>query len=195
MTFVEVMFAIGILLLILGAVYTFEANIFSYNRQASGSFQVAQDAQVIVKTLGKELRGAAPSAIGAYAIESVSTSSISFYSDIDGAGATELVKYYLTGNTLYKSVIKPTGSPAVYNQGSAVVRSLVTSVRNSTSTPLFNYYDGTYDGSTGAMTYPIQITNIRLVEVVLTLDVDPKNSPLPLTYSVRSSLRNLKSNL
>lgn len=195
MTLVEVIFAIAILFLVMGAVYAFQINIFKYNTEASGSFRVAQDAQLIVKMMGRELRGSAPSANGAYAIVSVSTSSVAFYSDIDGAGTTELVRYYLVGNNLQKSVIIPTGAPAVYNPASALVRTIITNVRNSTSTPAFLFYDGNYDGTSAPMPYPIQITNIRLIEVILTLDIDPNNSPLPLTYSVRSSLRNLKSNL
>ncbi len=55
-TLVEVFISMAIFVAVMVAVGTFLVNIYSNNRTVSGSFQTAQDAQVILKTMLTELR-------------------------------------------------------------------------------------------------------------------------------------------
>ncbi len=194
-TLVEVFITIGVFLLIMGAVAAFESNVFIHQRSISGSFRTAQDAQILLKTMLKELRGMEPGANGAYALVSAATSSVSFFADPGNDGTTEEITYFLATSTLYRGVIQPSGSPATYNPANQVNSPIVTNVRNSPSTPLFQYFDTNYNGTSSPLSMPVTVTAVRLIKINLTLDVDINRSPQPVTYSAQANLRNLKTNL
>lgn len=197
MTLVEIVVAVGIVSMIAVVAGTFQKNIFVYNRNASGSLITAQDARAIIRTMVSELRSTAPSSNGAYAIAQAGTSTITFFSDIDGNGSIEQVRYFASSTKLLRGVIVPTGSPLTYSATSEKITTLSTSLRNTASTSLFTYYDGTYDGvaSTTALTQPVTMTAVRLVKISLTLDVDQNSLPVSRTYTTQVNLRNLKDNL
>lgn len=195
MTIAEIIISIGILMVVMVAVSSFEYNVINYNRSAQVALTNTQEAENILKFMAKELRTMAPSANGSYPIGTAATSSLTFYADVDSDGLQDQVRYYLATTTLYRGTTKPTGSPATYNLANENKYVLATGVRNSSTTPSFEYFSGTYDGTTGAMTYPLTITAIRLVKVNITIDSDPTKSPVPRTFSTQVSLRNLKDNL
>jgi len=195
MTLVETLITISIFITIMVAVGTFEASVFSYQRSVSGSLETSTNAQAIFKTIMKEIRAMSPSATGTYPIVTAATNTISFFSDINNDGSQEQVTYSLMGNTVYKAVIVPTGSPLSYSLANQSTTSLVSNVRNSSSTPLLEYFDNTYNGSGSSLTQPVTLSAISLIRMNLTLDVDPNKSPTPVTYSANMSLRNLKTNL
>lgn len=195
MTLVETLIALSIFIVIMIAVSTFEVNVFSYQRSISGSLTTSQDAQVILKTILKEVRSAAPSANGSYPIINAATNTLSFFSDSNTDGIQDQITYSLIGNTIYRALIKPTGSPYVYNVANQSTTTLVTNVRNSSSTPAFEYFDESYTGSSQSLAQPVTVTSIHVIKVNLTLDVDPNRSPLPVTFSGEMTLRNLKTNL
>ena len=194
-TLVEVFISMAIFVAVMVAVGTFLVNVYSNNRTVSGSFQTAQDAQVILKTILTELRQASTAANGAYPIAVAGTSSITFFSNIDSDAQIEEVSYSFIGNTLYRAVIQPTGSPLTYNLASQSTSSLLTDVRNSSSTPVFQYYDQNYTGTSSPLSLPINIPAVRLIKINLSLDVLINQAPSVRTYTTEVSLRNLKTNL
>lgn len=103
--------------------------------------------------------------------------------------------YTLVGNTLYIAVIKPTGTPPVYNGSSQATSSLLTDVRNSSSTPVFQYFDQNYTGTSSPLSVPVNIPSIRLIKIALALDVLLNQAPAVMNYTTQVSLRNLKTNL
>lgn len=149
-----------------------------------------------MRSMVAELRESSSSSGGAYPLAQVSTSSITFFSNVDSDSLKEQVRYYLSNRTLYKGVIKPTGNPLAYNSGSEVITTAITSVINGTSTPIFEYYDtGYYGTGTPALAAPIDITRVRLVKVHVIIDKDSNRSPVPLTITSQVSIRNIKDNL
>ena len=194
MTLVELLIALAIFVAVIVAVGAFEANVFIYQGEVSNSFQTAQNAQVILKTVLTGLREIEPGANGAYPLITTGSTSLSFFSDPDNDGTAEQMTYTLIGTTLYQTTIQPSGSPAVYN-GSPSTTTLLTNVRNGNTTPVFQYFDTNYNGTTSPLTQPVTATAVRLVKVNITLDMDPNRSPAPITYTVQANLRNLKSNL
>ena len=44
---------------------------------------------------------------------------------------------------------------------------------------MFRYYDTNYDGTTGALPEPINISAVRLVKITLVIDKDPSALPSP----------------
>ena len=195
MTLAETLIAISIFIVIMVVVGTFEVNVFSYQKYAAGSLETAQDAQALLKVITKEIRSMAPSGNGAYHLVVASTSTISFFSDANGDGVVEQITYTLLNKVLYRAVIIPSGSPAVYNPATQSTTTLVMNVRNDASLPTFQYFDENYDGTTQPLAQPVSLPVVRSIKVSLTLDVDPNRSPLPITYAAVIQLRNLKTNL
>jgi type II secretory pathway pseudopilin PulG len=195
MTLIETLVALGVFMIVIVAVCSYQVSVYSNNRVISGNLQTAQEAQVILKTLLTELRAAAPAADGSYTIASASTSSISFFADPDNDGQTEKITYTLVGTKLYRAIIQPTGTPPVYNSATQATSSVLTDVRNGTSSPVFQYYDQNYTGTSSPLTMPVSVQSIRLIQISLALDVYINQEPLVRTYTTQVSLRNLKTNL
>jgi prepilin-type N-terminal cleavage/methylation domain-containing protein len=194
-TLVEVVVSIGIFLVIIGAVAVFEVNIFSYQRNSSGSFETVQDAEVIMKTITENIRMASPGSDGSYALQTVGTSTLMFYADMNGTGIKQRIRYTLIGSDLYQAVLTPTGSPLAYT-GTEATTTILTDVVNSSSTPVFSYFDGTYAGTTtGALSQPVTPNAVRLVQVDLTLNIVANQIANARTYTADVTLRNLKDNL
>lgn len=197
MTLVEVLVAVGIFVVIMGAVAVFEKNVFSYQRSVSGSYIPVQDAQTILKTMSRELRMATQGADGAYAIQTAATNTIVFFADVAGDGVKKRIKYwYVPANAvIYKTITTPSGTPPSYNNANTSTTTLIVNVRNATSTPVFEYFDGSYNGNGNALAQPVITTAIRSIRINVTLDADPKQPPEPKTYGAQTTLRNLKDNL
>jgi len=195
MTLVEVLVTTSILVVVMIAVATFQYNVITYNRSTQTRLTNIQDATSILKIIVRELRASTISANGSYAINTAATSSITFFADIDSDGLPEQLRYFLLGQTLYRGVIKPVGSPAIYNPAQETLKIIATGIVNSPTTPIFEYYPGTYTGNGIAMTYPLVLTSIRLIKTNITIDTDPNKSPIIRTFSTQAALRNLKDNL
>lgn len=195
MTMVELLTALAILMAVIGAVGTFQYNVLTYNRAVSNQLTNTQEAQNILKLMARELRSMTPSENGSYPIAAASTSTITFYFDIDSDGLQDQIRYYLSANKLYRGITKPVGTPATYPSNAESPSILVTGIRNSSSTPIFKYYTGSYGGSGSSMSYPLDLTRIRFIDVSLAIDTDVNKSPLSQVYSTSAALRNLKDNL
>ncbi len=194
-TLAEIVVVVGILGFIMVAIGSFQRNVFVYNKYSQDSISSAQDARNILRVMVKDLRTTSPSNNGAYAIAQAATNTITFFSDTDGDGLKEQIRYYIATTTLKKGSIKPTGSPATYNSANEIFFTLAYNIKNATSTALFEYYDNTYAGTSSPMTQPVTATNIRLIKINLIIDADPYKSPVPRLYTSQVNLRNLKDNL
>jgi prepilin-type N-terminal cleavage/methylation domain-containing protein len=195
MTLTEILVVVGILGIIVVAITTFQKNVITNNKIANDSLSAIQDARTILRVMTKELRTASPSNNGAYPIAQAGTSTITFFSDSNGDGVKEQIRYYLTGMTLKKGSIVPTGSPLVYNSNNETFTTLAYNIKNATSTSLFEYFDSSYTGTSSPLTQPVTTTNVRLIKINLTIDSDPLRSPISRTYTSQITLRNIKDNL
>lgn len=191
-TLVETLFGVAIFTMIIGVFTLFSRNVWVYNSFVSARLSDANTSRQTLKTMMAEIRTASVAETGAYTINQAGASSFTFYSDIDGDGLKEKVRYFLTGPTLQKGVIKPTGSPLTYNSLNEKISILA---ENIISTSIFNYYDENYDGTTAPLSSPVNIPAIRLIKITITTDKDPNRSPTPMTFSTQVSIRNLKDNL
>ena len=193
-TLVETILTIFIFSLMMGGITFFARNIFYLNNIASSSLSVEFETRKVLKPMANELRSASPSSLGSYPLEALATSSITFYSDLDGNGLKERVRYFLSSGKLKKGVITPSGSPLAYS-GTEVVTTVVNDVINSTSTPIFEYYNTYYDGTTSSLAQPVAISVVRLIKVTIVVDTDVGRPLKAKTVTTQVSLRNLKDNL
>lgn len=194
-TLVEIIVVVGILGLIMLSVGSFQKDVLTNNKFSSDSLTTIENARPIMRHIIRSLRSAAPSDNGSYPIAQVATNTITFFSDADLDGLKEQIRYFVQDTDLKMGYIKPTGSPLTYNQANEVITIIANSVKNATSTGLFEYYDENYTGTTSPMTLPIDVTSIRLIKVNLMIDIDPSRSPVPRIYTSQVNLRNLKDNL
>lgn len=193
-TLVEILVVVAIISLLSVAIGTFAHDVFFYGSVAQGSLSVSQDARNLLRVMTRELRAAAPSANGAFPLVTVASSTISFYSDIDGDGQRDLVTYYLSSTTLKKGVITPTGNPPTYSIASEKTSIVMSDVENAT-TSMFTYYDNTYAGTSSPLTFPVPIQSVRLVRIDLALDANSYRAPIKKVFTTQVSIRNLKDNL
>lgn len=195
MTLAEIVVVVGILGLIMVAISLFQVGIITNNKYSFDSLTSIQDARIILRTIIKELRSTSPSNNGSYAISIAATNTVSFYSDTDGDGLKEQIRYFIATSTLKKGTIIPTGSPLTYSSNNENIITLAYNMRNSSNSPLFEYYDANYTGTTSPLSQPVTITSIHLIKVNLLIDSDPNKAPVIRSYTSQVNLRNLKDNL
>lgn len=191
----ELLVSVFIISLVIITVGTFQRDIFTLNFNIQDDLNAAIDARHVIKIIAAELRTSSPSATGGYSIALASSTGITFYSDIDGNGLTDQVRYFLSGTTLKRGVTAPSGSPLTYNNSNEVVTTLASSVVASSTLPLFQYYTASYAGTSTPLSVPIDIPSIRLIKVTVIIDKSSGRSPAPLIVTTQVSLRNLKDNL
>ncbi len=194
-TLVEMLLSVAILSLIAITINTFQRDVFYLNNTLENGLNAQLDARHLIKTMVSELRKTTQSATGTYPIALASSTGATFYSDVDNDALVEQVRYYLSGTTIKKGVIKPTGSPLAYVAGNEVTTTLINNVVASSTLPIFQYYPSSYTGTTSPLTLPVDISKVRLVKVTIMIDNNPIHSPVPLIVTSSVSLRNLKDNL
>lgn len=191
---VELLIVIGIFVALSALIGIFGKDIFSFNSRIQSDLDAQMEGRRAIIKMVSEMREMSSSSLGAYPIASASTSTITFFSNIDTDSDKEQIRYYISGKKIMKSVINPTGIPLVYNAGSAVVTTVVSSISNGTSTPLFSYHDTNYSGTTTPLSLPINISAVKLVNINMLLERKPV-STTPLTITSQVTPRNLKDNL
>jgi len=192
----EIMVAIGIfLLMITGVVALFSYSLKS-NKIIWEQLKTQNEGRKVIQDFVNELREANYSSIGSYPIEQAGSSQIIFYTNIDSDTYRERIRYFLDDDTLKKGVTKPTSTPLVYNTSYEVVTDIVHDLANTSTTPIFSYYNQDYGStsSTGALTQPVSIMQVRTVGISLEMEEDPTASPVPFHIESKVEIRNLKSN-
>lgn len=102
----------------------------------------SQSVRKTIDRIVKDLREANFAQNGAFVIAAMSPYELTFYTDVDRDDATERVRYYVSGTTLYRGVVDATGTPPTYPTGSETVTMISSSIMNQTnSVPMFRYYN------------------------------------------------------
>ncbi len=193
-TIAELMISIAILGVLAYTISIFQRDIFSLNFSAQNNLSAQLDARHVLRQMVSELREASPSSLGAYPISTAGTSTLIFYSDVNNDGLKDKIRYFLTGSTLKRAIVVPTGSPLTYNDANEKLTSVVSNIVNGTSTPIFTYYDSSYTGTTSPLSQPVTVSSIRLVQIKAIIDKDSRKSPSSITVLTDVTLRNLKDN-
>jgi prepilin-type N-terminal cleavage/methylation domain-containing protein len=191
---VEMLVAAAIASAIFLAVFNFGASIFSFNSNAQANLSAQTDGRRVLKNIVKELRSSSPSSLGSYSLTLASSTGITFFVNLDNDIYKEQVRYFLQGRELKRGVIKPSGSPLSYNPANEQLSTVIGDLSNG-ATPIFDYFDSNYAGTSTPMAQPVQITKVRLIRVTLIIDRDTNRSPSPIMVTSQVFLRNLKDNL
>ncbi len=191
---IEVVIVLGIFGLMSFMVLALRSNVDILKNISTQKLLSRQDVEQTFQIAISEIRSAGPSSLGGYAIEAASSSSLTFYSDIDSDGLFERVTYSIGTSTIRKAVIKPTGNPLTYATSTQVTSNLIQYVTLATSTPLFQYFGSSYTGTQTPLAEPIAISSIRIVRMSFYTDLDPASAPRPAFFTNTITVRNLRSN-
>lgn len=188
-TLMEVVIAIGILSGIVLIVSMFGLDVYDFGIFLGENLSAQQELQIALRVMVSEMRSMTQSVNGSYAIESASQNAVVFYSDIDGDGLADRIRYFLDGDILKKGVIKPTGSPLGYS-GSEKITEEVHYVY-ALAGNIFSYYNSSYTGVEAPLTFPIGIPTVRLIKVDVTVDQNPADTASRINFSSSVNIRNL----
>lgn len=195
-TLVEIVVAISLFALVGVLIVTLMSNILAGSNKQQVLLSDTDQARKISSQFTSEIRNAVTSNTGGYALEEATDTEIIFYSNVDKDNLIERVRYYLQNGIMYRGIVEPTGSPLSYNSANEATSIIQRDVVNNSSTPVFYFYDGTYNGSGTALTNPVNVTLVKFVKINLQI---ANKSGLSTTnyYTITSggAIRNLKTNL
>lgn len=193
-TLVETLLAVAIFSSVVVAIGAFQRDIFFFNDVVQTGLSNVTEARKVLRPFVGEVRKAQSSNLGAFSIEKAEAKEFIFFTDIDNDGLRERLRYFVDGDTFKKGIIKPSGTPLVYNGSDEKITEVVHHVIEEQTQ--FSYFDSSYNGtaSTTALTFPVSPSNVRLIRVDLTIDTNPNRAPGLLTVTTQATVRNLKDN-
>jgi prepilin-type N-terminal cleavage/methylation domain-containing protein len=195
-TLLEVMMSIFIFTMLAMGAYSLITSFFSASTKQNKSLGTDDQARKVTSSFVNELRNANWGNDGSYPVNQAGTNQFIFYStSATNNSIINRIRYYTSGNSLYKGVVTPSGAPLVYNIGSEVVTKIQDNLGNGAN-PIFSYYKDTYDGTGTALAQPINLTQVNFVKISLTL-LSTAGNQNTATYTITAgaSIRNLKTNL
>ena len=187
LTFLETVITVALTAFILLAltsliIYFYRTNIYTLEQT-----QAVNSARVSLAHAMVDLREASYGADGSYPLLAAATSTVTFFADNDGNGTVNKLRYYLSVTTLYRGSIEPGGNPPSYAGQPEATTLVVDNIRNSTSTPLFTYFDA----NGAALATPVNVASVMSVQITVYTDVNPNRAPLVYMLSGSATLRNL----
>lgn len=189
-TLIELIIGIAIISGIIFVVNMFSNDVLQSGSSFSLRFESQQEIQIASQEINQEIRSMSPSNLGGYPIENAQNDSFVFYSDIDGDGLIEKIRYFLDGNTLKKGVMKPAGDPLSYEPSDESFKEVLYNIVSAP--PVFYYYDSTYIDSGAPLALPVNATNIRMIKFSVSTQKPGETSPFDLLFF--AAPRNLKNN-
>jgi prepilin-type N-terminal cleavage/methylation domain-containing protein len=196
-TLVETLVVIFIFSIIMIGTTLLLRNILKNSKQQTLALDVVDQARIVIFNFTNELRNATAGNDGSYPLNQTGDSQIILYTMYGSAANTKVnrLRYYVSGTTLYKGVIVPSGNPLTYNISSEVSTAIISNLANA-STPVFRYYDGNYAGTSTPLTQPINVNTVKFVAINLILPTqDARESTTTFTITAGGTIRNIKTNL
>lgn len=197
LTLIEFLVAMGIGLLLILTVAGTVAKVLSLTSQQPLAIGTIDTARIVTNTFLNEIRDATTAGDGSYPLTLASSSAIIFYTPYGSYdGSIIRVRYFISNNTLYKGVTKPTGTPATYPVASEKISPLMTLA--SSTAAIFTYYDGNYVGATTSLplAQPVSIAQVTYAQMALTVFTkDSRTATTTFTMTAGATMRNLKTNL
>jgi type II secretory pathway pseudopilin PulG len=177
-----------LIFLVIGILLTYFYKTNAYTLEQSAAVWHARNG---VEDAMKYIREASYGSDGSYPIASAATSTITFYANMNNDSYIERITYSLINGVLYRAVAEPSGNPLTYTNATVSTTTVATSIVNSTSTPLFIYFD-----DTGVqLPSPTDVSQISSVETTVVVDVNVNRAPVAFTLSSGATLRNLREQL
>ncbi|MEI7891210.1 MAG: prepilin-type N-terminal cleavage/methylation domain-containing protein [bacterium] len=193
-TLVETLVAIAIFVIGMQATVLFVAKTL---KSKAYTMEMGKSSFVVSRSVGDligYLRRVRQSDAGGYPIVSASGNDLVVYSDYDKDGKTERLHIYLTGGKIYLGMRKPSTSfPKTYAAGDEATVEIAKQIVNTTSDPMFSYYNKDYPQDTinNPVASPVDVSQVRLIKIFLKINIDPNRAPDNIQQQSFVELRNL----
>lgn len=131
---------------------------------------------------------------GSYPIKSVGNNDLVIYSDYNNDGVTERLHFYFSNYTLFMGVAVPISSlPKKYPTNDQQIVIIATKIVNTSSDPIFYYYNSNYPGDTAnnPLVAPIDVSTVRLIKLHLKININPNRAPDNIEMQSFAEMRNL----
>jgi type II secretory pathway component PulJ len=190
-TLLEIVITMGIVMMVGVLFMRLSRDVTDSTLRFSGELVTQAQLTNTIQVILPEIRSAAPANDGSYAILDASTSTFRFFSDIDRDGLFDQVRYFLSGTTFKKGVIKPTGSPLQYVSSTESVQDLVYNI--ILGSQLFTYYDknATSTNST-PLQQPLDVSQVKTVRITLVANQGTSSTPSLVGVETQATIRNLR---
>lgn len=190
MTMMEAIIAIAILSIVMLGTTTLFATIWKMQGFSMREGLASQQASYAVTRMTDLIRDARQADNGMYAVVSATPNEFIVYTDMESDGVTERVRFYRDGGGIYRGITVPGGGfPVTYNTATETVEQIARDVvDNDDSVALFTYFDA--DNAQIAASPTIE--TVRMVQITVTVDVDPTQLPEGVQVASFASLRNLR---
>ncbi|MDD5152649.1 MAG: prepilin-type N-terminal cleavage/methylation domain-containing protein [Candidatus Pacebacteria bacterium] len=193
-TVTETIVTIGIFTILMLGITQLFVTIFTLPKRELNSSNNLDQARLALVTFANEVRNATTGNNGAYVVNQAGDSQIIFYSNYGATGgAVKRIRYFVSGNTLSKGVITPTGTPLTY--GAEVVTTVQNNLANG-GVPVFYYYDDNYNGAGASLTQPVNVNSVKYIKMNLIIlkQLTPTDTTTT-TVDMGVALRTIKTNL
>jgi type II secretory pathway pseudopilin PulG len=188
MTLIELIVTVSVMAVVIGALMGIIQSFYKNNTYLMEETAALASARRGLTDAISDIRESSYGDDGSYLIGSAGTSTLVVYSDIDKDSYVERVTYRLINGTLYRTVAQAVGTPPSYTGAAISTTTVATEVRNTSSTPIFTYYDDT--GAQLATTSPT-ISAITAVQVHMLVDLNPDRAPNVFSLMEKATLRNV----
>lgn len=154
------------------------------------SMAVSQGVNKIVSYI----RGARQADNGAYPVTLADDNEFTIYGDYDEDGVTERLHFYKNNQDVLLGVTNPTTTiPKTYATSDQEIIIIASRIVNTSSEPIFYYYDKDYAGSSSQtfLATPATVADIRLIKIHLKINIDPNRDPDNIEMQTFVEMRNL----
>ena len=189
MSLIEVLTVIAILVVVGVALNSTIISFYRNNAYLLEETEALNNAHTGLDQMTQAIRQASYGDDGSYPIANAATSTLTIYSNADTDAGIEKITYTLVGTTLYRTVVNSAGNPPIYTGQPVSTSTLSSYVRNSSSTPLFTYYDSSGNMLSSTST---PLASIAAIQVQLLDDLNPLRAPNVFTLSETATIRNLR---
>ena len=194
LTLIEMLMAIAIFAIGLAGFSQLFINTWRNNAYA---IEMGESALVVSQGINKTvsyIRKVCQGDDGSYPIKSANGNDLVVYADYKKDGIVERLHFYLINGTLFMGIANPTQTlPKTYPLSDEQAIVLATKIVNTSSEPIFYYYNNNYPGDTtnNPLSSPVHISVIRLVQIHLKININPNRAPDNIEMRSFVEMRNL----
>lgn len=200
MTLIELVIAIGIMLIIMEGFTLLFVRSWNTNKFILEEGMASAAASRATDKIVSSLRSIRQGDDGDFPIESGASFDLKVYLDIDHDGVTERVHYFLDQNAdqLNVGIANPLSTiPVTYPVNDDTVSIMTNYVTNTNGEPVFYYYNHDYPGDAvnNPLAVPLnnRVSDVKLIRVHLLVNIDPVRAPNNINIESFADLRNLNT--
>jgi len=193
----ELLIVCSVMVFVLSAAWLAFTTITNNMDAVTTQTTLSSDTNGVMDKMAREIRQSQEIADGGGVFEKANGDAISFYSNIDAAGAPERIRYFREGTILYRAVDEPTIETDPYNYVEGPAVGVLSGVSTS-SGAIFSFYN---NGSPAVELFPSFpdttniVSGISMVGVSLTANANLQGRVISYTAITKIKIRSMFGSL